>query len=98
MIVRQGDLLLRRVATRDPAGEVREHTLAVGEESGHWHAAIGVLEEIEGRRLLTVREPTLLRVEGQPGRHTPIELPPGTWDVWTEREYVPREVPRAVQD
>lgn len=94
MIVRQGDVVLVRVETRDPAGDPADHVLAVGEESGHWHALVGVLEEVDGARLVTVREPTEVRVEGQPGRHPPILLPAGTYRVQIGQEYRPEGVRR----
>jgi len=97
MIVRQGDVTLIRVADRYPEGEPAEHVLAVGEESGHWHAIRAVLEEADGVRLVTVREPTEVRVEGQPGRHPPILLQPGTYRVQIGREYRPEGI-RNVQD
>ena len=96
--VRQGDVVLRRVADRPAAGEVRAHTLAVGEESGHWHEAVGFLELEGGVRYLTNVEPTVLEVRGMPGRHDPITLPPGTWEVLIEQEYVPGAAPRRVAD
>ena len=98
MIVRQGDVVLRQVARREISAEPKDHVLAVGEESGHWHALVGRLEVVEDRTLVTLDEPAMLRVEGQPGRHTPIKIPAGTWEVRVEREYVAPAVERQVSD
>lgn len=98
MIVRQGDVILRRTRRRHPKAEAVEHVLAVGEESGHWHAVVGRLAQVGDRRFVTLDKPAQLRVEGQPDRHTPVDLPAGTWEVLVEREYVPGQLPRTVAD
>jgi hypothetical protein len=95
---RQGDVLLIAVAAipgravpvpRDQ-GEV---VLAYGEVTGHRHAIAGPHaellalpdQEIERRFLRIVGDKALLRHE----EHDTITLPPGTYQVVRQREYVP---------
>ena len=113
-IYRQGDVTLVRVGTvvaplpAPPAPVV----LAEGETSGHWHEiactvipATWALDAriddlgLGERAAIAVPEPTELIVQGMPGRHTAILIPPGTYEVLgSQREYVPGEVPRRTVD
>lgn len=81
MLIRQGDLTLRRVGAAPP-GAVRPTTLAVGEESGHSHVADGYLA---GDRFVAPA-PTTLRVEGMPWRHRPVPVPAGEYEIVHQRE------------
>ncbi len=89
---RQGDVLLLAVdqlpdgASPEPrSGRI---VLAEGEATGHAHA----IEERDartfthdGERYLLTRSVAQLVHE----EHAPIEVPPGTWRVVIQREYVP---------
>ena len=115
MILRQGDLTFLRIGDAKPA-EVSPSpvTLALGELSGHWHEAVGgTVERTEdGRYVLNVPgpRPAIVRVqpESHAGRHEPIEVPPGQYEIpgvpsddsiWVgQAEYVPGAVPRAAGD
>jgi hypothetical protein len=97
---RQGDVLLvpvheaaARVILRDAAAkpvapEGGRLILALGEATGHAHAASAshaTLYGLHGDRYLHVREVTPLLHE----EHAPIELPPGLYRVVRQREYDP---------
>lgn len=96
---RQGDVFLLAVP-RVPDGATpvaREDgrlVLAHGEVTGHAHAVAapdGRLLEHEGARFLAVPTAAVLVHE----EHAPIALPPGTYRVVIQREYVPAEPRRA---
>ena len=102
MIIRQGDLMLRRIGAPE-AGKASAHTLAIGEESGHAHVADGILRRAIDVQpgILDVVAPTSLRVTGQPWRHDPIKLEPGRYELWVQRELTEAEEleeVRSVQD
>lgn len=102
MIVRQGDVLLRRVTSipdsakpaekKDQAGNPRI-VLAYGEVTGHAHA-IADLENVDvfvsetGTMYLKVKNGTELRHE----EHGAIALPPGNYERTIQREYSPEEI------
>lgn len=89
MIIRQGDLMLRRVSDASTDETPRPVTLAIGEESGHSHVLDGFpvtpLGD-QGRGVVEVLAPTNLRVEGMPWRHDPIPVSPGRYEFWIQRE------------
>jgi len=104
-IYRQGDVLLIRCA-RIPEGEPvpREHgriVLAHGEATGHAHAlvddeaAFTETRPAKGapRRYLRLVKPARLFHD----EHSPIELPPGRYEVRRQREYTPDDI-RTVAD
>ena len=95
--VRQGDVLVLGVeAIPDDAKPVTRDrgrvVLAYGEVTGHAHAIAArdaTLLELDGERYLRVTAPVTLDHE----EHATIELPPGSFRVVIQREYVPSELP-----
>lgn len=102
MIVRQGDVLLRRVgsipeaaksaAKKDQAGNDRI-VLAYGEVTGHAHAihdldAVDVFVTGDGVMYLQVKEEAKLQHE----EHGTIALPPGNYERTIQREYSPEAI------
>ena len=92
-IYRHGDVLIAPVKSLPPDATERPGLiLAHGEVTGHSHRV-----ETEGKAELFGVGPRLfLRVLGSPARvtheeHQTIELPPGEYRVWRQREYDPRE-------
>lgn len=112
-IRRQGDLSFIRTTTEPPAVTPKAPVLlARGEESGHWHTLVGGNIRRDGDKMfIDVPGPGPARVVVEPashaGRHEPLELDPGTWEVpgvpdpnseWLgQREYSPEAI-RAVGD
>ena len=93
MIIRQGDLMMRRVGSVSASRRAATVTLAVGEESGHSHVVDGWLD-----RPLTADKPglvsvgqTQLRVAGMPWRHGAIIVPSGQYEFWIQRELTENE-------
>lgn len=102
MILRQGDVLLRRVASipksakladkKDQSGNDRI-VLAYGEVTGHAHA-IHDLESVDvfvtgtGTMYLQVKNEVSLRHE----EHGAIALPPGNYERTIQREYSPEAI------
>lgn len=95
-MVRQGDVLIRRVASA-PAGkpvarEAGRIVLAHGEATGHAHAIADPEADLiitdEKRRYLIARSPVTLGHE----EHSPIELDEGTYEIIRQMEYQPEEV------
>jgi hypothetical protein len=107
-LFRQGDVLVRQVRSRRPAGrDVTEQgrvILAHGEVTGHCHEVVAetaedlgpaaqFFEEPDGRRFLFVqRACTLVHQE-----HAAIALAPGCYEVTRQREYIAGEI-RSVAD
>ena len=90
-LYRHGDVLVQRIDAI-PAGarEVPGTVLARGELTGHSHR----IAEGDGRAsLLRAGADLFLRVERTAtlvhDEHRPIELEPGLYRVWRQREYVP---------
>lgn len=104
-LARQGDVLIRQVATIPAAAKPEKRkgriVLAYGETTGHAHAIAerGVkaytMEDAGAavRRFLEVAKGATVRHE----EHAPIPLPPGCYEVVQQVEYSPEAV-RAVQD
>jgi hypothetical protein len=96
---RHGDLLVAAVA-EIPAGARRlSHlTLAEGEMTGHSHriaeASQATLYSHDKRLYLEISQAGATLVHQE---HGPIVLPAGTYRVWKQREYFPREI-RVVRD
>jgi hypothetical protein len=95
---RQGDVLLVRDAAPS-AAEVIERSarvvLVLGEATGHAHVACG--QDLELSRgaagdFLAVPRGAELRHD----EHETIDLPPGTYRIVRQREYVPRAPPREI--
>ncbi len=98
-IYRHGDVLIGPVESVPADARPREGlVLAHGEITGHAHRV-----ETDARaELFEAGRELFLRVLGSPARvvheeHLPIELPPGNYRVWRQREYDPRE-DRTVMD
>jgi hypothetical protein len=102
MIVRQGDVLLRRVASipkTAKAAEKKDHSgnprivLAYGEVTGHAHAIhdlsnVDVFVSDSGEMYLKVKAEVSLQHE----EHGAIALPPGNYQRTIQREYSPEAV------
>ena len=94
-IARQGDVLIRRVASIPSEAKPKERDggrviLAYGEVTGHAHQIAD--PDAVGAVLLTVAESaTFLRLTKKAQlvheEHAPIDLAPGTYEVLHQREY-----------
>ena len=99
MLYRHGDVLLDEVPEVPASARPRDGVvLAYGEMTGHSHR----VEPREAAELYQHDTSLYLRVTGQPAtllheEHGPIELRPGVYRVWRQREYTPREI-RVVVD
>jgi len=98
-LYRHGDLLVSCVQSLPPNARKLHHSvLAQGELTGHSHRvaerdSAQLYESEEGLYMcVTGRSATLVHQE-----HGPIELPPGIYKVWRQREYTPAEI-RVVRD
>ena len=95
--IRQGDVLVVGIdAIPDDAQPVaRDHgrvVLAYGEVTGHAHAIRdrrATLLERDSDRYLRVTAPVTLDHE----EHAALDIPPGSYRVVIQREYVPAELP-----
>ncbi len=92
-VYRHGDVLIAPIESVPANARLREGLiLAQGEITGHAHRV-----ETDSRAELLEAGPELfLRVLGSPARivheeHRPIELPPGSYRVWRQREFDPSE-------
>ncbi|MGZ3715756.1 MAG: hypothetical protein ACXVA4_10080 [Ktedonobacterales bacterium] len=93
MLWRHGDVLIQSIDDMDdvPAGGQRqsEPVLAYGEVTGHRHR----VEDANTAELWRVNDTLYLKVIDVARivheEHAPIELPPGLYRVWQQREYVP---------
>ena len=99
-IVRQGDVLLRRLSNKpDGASKpiAREHGLIIlahGEVTGHAHKIDSPdceLVEIAGLTILDVQCAIAALTHEE---HAAIEIPQGTYEVVRQREYSPTEIRR----
>jgi hypothetical protein len=107
MIVRQGDVLLRKVdiSTKDLKELGKDkYTLALGETSGHSHVIRGA-DAYGGRNgqiYVQVEKHAMLQhelVDGSwTGEHLPIEIGMGVYQVVQQREMDLLENVRLVQD
>lgn len=99
---RQGDVSVRRIHAPMRPLEIKRQdngrvVLAYGELTGHAHVLdrpenVTLMEDKKGNLFLSVRQEAAVVHE----EHSPITLPPGDYEVVTQREYVPgpvREVP-----
>ena len=92
-IYRHGDVLIAPVEEVPAEARPRDGLiLAQGEVTGHAHRV-----ETDARaELFEAGQQLFLRVLGSPAKvvheeHQPIELPPGNYRVWRQREYDPRQ-------
>jgi hypothetical protein len=108
-LYRQGDMLLRRIGEAETGPEASEVlTLAFGTATGHAHRVFGAASigsaavhsaEADGW-IIDVAAPGALlrhvrRDGSDTGEHDPITLPPGRYQVRTQREYDPEGERRA---
>ena len=103
MIIRQGDVMLRKVAAMTDGAIKQEPTtrgvvLAEGEVTGHAHrifrGAVLFRDDGAGRRFVAVNEPTSLTHE----EHDEIPLSVGVYELITQVEWSDRHAPRQVAD
>src|ERR1051326_2774213 len=93
MLWRQGDVLIADIPELPEGGERRQSpVLVTGEATGHAHQ-VEMLDsaeiwEINGQLYLKVLDATRILHE----EHLPITIPPGTYRVWQQREYSPRDI------
>lgn len=94
-IYRQGDVLIRQIQSL-PAQTAQPRLngiLAYGEVTGHAHR----VEDMAKAEVLEVGTNLYLRV-GKEGvrivhdEHSPVDLPPGNYEVEIQREYTPEEI------
>lgn len=98
MLIRQGDVFIakiKKLPTGITANKLPHGTLVHGEITGHSHR----LEDLHTGQLYTGTQPgeIFLDIGRQGGRivheeHGPIELKPGTYRVWRQREYSPEAI------
>ena len=94
-IYRQGDVLIRRIASLPTQKGAQRKTgiLAEGEVTGHAHR----VDDIACAEALEIGNGLYLRV-GEEGvrivheEHAPINLPPGNYEVEIQREYSPAAI------
>lgn len=94
-IYRQGDVLIRRIASlpKQKAQPRITGILAYGEVTGHAHK----IEDLKCAELLEIGQNLYLRVSDEGVRvihdeHAPITLLPGNYEVEIQREYTPAEI------
>jgi len=94
MLYRHGDVLIEKVRSLPKDASKQQHvTLAEGEITGHSHR----IKEKEAATLFRSSRGLFLRVDKTGGtviheEHAPIELPPGNYRVWRQREYTPERI------
>ena len=100
-MLRQGDVLLQRIARLPTGVQVQSHdviVLAHGEVTGHAHtindrtAQVGLDEG--GVMFLTIEELTEVRHQ----EHAPLIVTPGIYRVIRQREWTDADEPRQVAD
>jgi hypothetical protein len=98
-LYRHGDVLVQSVERIPVDAKKRPHlVLAEGEMTGHSHR----IAEAGSAELLQTGVDMYLRVVADTAtlvhqEHGPVILPKGTYRVWRQREYSPREI-RIVRD
>jgi hypothetical protein len=92
-IYRHGDVLIAPIESVPPSAKPRAGlVLAQGEVTGHAHR----VETNARAELYETGQELFLRILGSSARvvheeHQPIELPPGNYRVWRQREYDPKQ-------
>lgn len=93
MLYRHGDVLIQKVSKIPAAKKRLKHrTLAHGELTGHSHQIReknAVLYQAASELFLEVEKKAATVVHQE---HGPIELPPGLYRVWRQREYTPQKI------
>lgn len=98
-LYRHGDLLVADVPSLPKGAQPLAHlVLATGELTGHAHR----IAERDAAQLFRAADTLYLQVTAERAtlvhqEHAPISLPRGTYRVWRQREYTPREI-RVVRD
>ena len=98
MLWRQGDVLIADIPALPDGVTLRQGAVLVtGEATGHAHRVEDTRKaevwEINGQLYLNVLDATRIVHD----EHLPISLPPGTYRVWQQREYSPRDI-RTIRD
>ena len=99
-LYRHGDVLITSVESIPERAKSRAGlVLAHGEVTGHAHR----VETDSRAELFELDDDLFLSVLGSPARvvheeHKPIELAPGRYRVWRQREYDPSTWERTVED
>jgi hypothetical protein len=99
--IRQGDVLLTRVAVPATAdrvfgadGQALAGIRIEGERTGHAHELPGRVYQIGDRRLVMLERPTPITHP----EHAHVEVPAGWWEVTVQREHVPDRTPARRRD
>jgi hypothetical protein len=96
MMIRQGDVLLKKVSSI-PEGAKHEETkiVAYGEATGHHHKLVGVAEvySLEDQLFATIGEGVQIVHQ----EHAPLAVEEGIYEIRIQREYTPQGV-RQVMD
>lgn len=82
----QGDVTLTRIGDTETTSGGENLTLANGSQSGHSHVLRG---GIRNGDQIDVPQDTQIVVEGQPWRHTPLDVPRGMYRMAGQIEYTP---------
>lgn len=95
---RHGDVFLEAIGTIPARAQRLPHcVLAEGEATGHRHRILeehkAELFELGDERFLRVISATAALVHPE---HATITLPEGTYRVWFQREYSPKEIRRVI--
>jgi hypothetical protein len=98
MLLRHGDVLIQQVASLPETVQPAEgHTLAYGEVTGHSHRFadpqhVELFKNADNLTFVKVLQPTTLIHE----EHNPIQMPPGIYRYWIQREYEPKAVRQVI--
>jgi hypothetical protein len=99
MLSRQADVLIESIEAIPPHADLRARPpiLAYGEATGHSHR----VEAPEKAQVWVLYGQLYLKLLGDAtivhDEHGPITLPAGTYRVWQQREYTPRDI-RTIRD
>jgi hypothetical protein len=86
MLIQQGDVLIKKTSFEVEEGRVETEVLAEGEATGHAHRIHGgrtAVHVVAGIMYLKVLEACQVIHE----EHKPVDVPPGTYEVYGVREY-----------
>ena len=106
MIIRQGDVLIRRTRKKTPSAQAKRVTdqgrtiLAYGEVTGHAHEVIteapAADDRVPAQQLFEEPDGTRLLVVQGPAtfvrheEHSKLHIPAGTYEIIIQREYTPQ--------
>lgn len=98
---RHGDLLILASKIPDGAKAVKSNVLAKGTATGHSHTIVAEPKEpkpaiykFENKMWIECKGKSFLKHQ----EHATIPIPPGTYEVRRQVEYVPSAPPRQVED